>query len=109
MSQVVVRSPLKELELADELCLLGAPAGGAVPSSALGLTSMGTGPNSGERGRRAFMLPTLGGTGGAAAANSKWSIAEAGSTDGELHALVSIFSAADVRGASRPNRRSWSA
>jgi hypothetical protein len=27
--------------------LLGAPAGGAVPSSALGLTSMGTGPNSG--------------------------------------------------------------
>jgi hypothetical protein len=29
------------------LCLLGAPAGGAVPSSAQGLTSMGTGPNSG--------------------------------------------------------------
>jgi hypothetical protein len=25
----------------------GRPAGGAVPSSALGLTSMGTGPNSG--------------------------------------------------------------
>jgi hypothetical protein len=30
-----------------QLCLPGAPAGGAVPSSALGLTSMGTGPNSG--------------------------------------------------------------
>jgi hypothetical protein len=34
----------------------GAPAGGAVPSSALRLTSMGTGPNSGEARRRALMI-----------------------------------------------------
>jgi hypothetical protein len=45
-------------------CAYWAPAGGAVPSSALGLTSMGTGPNSGwarAEGVHVAYAPAMGG------------------------------------------------